>query len=609
MKTMEPEVKKLLAVTISDRKKSVFAKKEFSLQRNKYSIEEVIVENFAKGFSIFLKSKYSHLIISRPERWKNQSSDITRLLTSCMEVLENTEHYAVCQPALFYGNVQREYKAVISQKKSHTYIKSIDDAFLLVKGSVASNFSPGHFIQNGEMDWNSYINEINCYGFETLRICNGYLEVEKGNGLSERESEPRDAIDLINRAFSKKTYDIGIEFSSLIPVFHGTSEYAMSILDSMVKSFQAQKASFQIIADSAIVKKFHLEKHQDYLIDPKTSEGNFYKVLFIPQQIFSLAVLEKINRICLKYIFTMHDAIALRCRYIGESLGIDIPSSLAYEYSDNVLSVSKSSAIDVESYFKERMIIKKVAPVLNTKEMASSDFEASSDYSIEDKEYILVMGNGFKHKAIEKTLNELSGSDLKIVVIADEIILGKYGDRFKILVSGQLSNRFMDKLYQNSSLILFPSLYEGFGLPVIASLQLGKRILVYNSSVNRELKKEFDKNNLVHLFDSFSGLTPKIKEVMNLPQKKDKLFAVERKWKDVGEETAKILVNHLRTPVNFNLLNARIARMREVKRIQSSVHFLNLSHIKSILKFILSILVGRIKRIFGKMPYIFGRNS
>lgn len=553
---MKTEIRNILIVTLSNMNSTVTYDRSIFIEDKNFILSEIVVDNFSEGYSEFLRADYSYLVILKPDRWKNKLVTINPYIIACISSLENNEHYAICQPSIIYGNLLEEHINISLQRKSHSYVKYLDDAFIFVKGIVAKNFDLNQCIIKERVNWNLYKDEINLYGFESYRLCTCYLEVELDKEIQLRITSPSDCIDLLNMSYMRNIYDIGIEFSSLSPVFNGTSEYAVNILPKMVEIFKKNQITFQIIADLSIIEKFKLEEYIDYIVAPLKSEENFYKLLFIPQQVYSELALEKINRICFKFVFTMLDVIALRCKYLSELHRLDVASSLAYKYSDQVLGISKTSSNDIEAFFNERMIYKTVTPILLTKNLSNLDFKMD-EMEFEEKNYVLLIGNGYKHKAVEKVLNQLIDYELNLVVIADEGVSGKFGNRFKIYVSGQLSRQMVDLLYDKSSLILYPSLYEGFGLPVIAALQLGKRILVFDSDINRELKTQFDTNNLIYFFDSFSGLNAKISSFLNLPQEAKSNYSVSRTWSDVSEETVKILIDNLNSPLDFDMLNQR----------------------------------------------------
>lgn len=555
--------------------------------------------SISKGYAEFLKSDSDFIVILKPESWIGKQNNLSSLIKKCIESLRIIEHYALSQPAIIYGELAKEHSGFVSQVKSYSYIKNIDDTFLVVKGIVARNFSFHPFIEMDKMDWVKYNNEINYYGFESIRVNSCFIEVDKKKGFEIKDFDPYDSVDLINRSYLKKYYEIGIDFSYLAPIFNGSSEYATSILGKLIEILKINQISFQIIADSAVIQKFQLEVYSDYLIDSAKCEESFYNLLFIPQQIYSVSAMEKINRICFKFVFTMLDVIALRCRYLGEPRGLDIASSIAYKYAKTVLGLSKASSKDIESFFNERSIFRNVKPVLLTKEMDFTDSSDNFEPEIIYKDYILVMGNAYKHKSIEKTLSELYDTELNLVILGDDLISPRFRKRFKVFPSGRISNRVMDSLYKNSSLILYPSLYEGFGLPVLAALQLGKKILVFDSEINRELKEEFDKNNLIFLFKSFSDLPAFIEKVLKIPSENNFNFSVSRTWKDVSSETTKILLDDLKTNLDFNQLNQRIYDVREIRKILENSHWIKLHHFNFLAKLLLEIFIRKIRWYLG----------
>lgn len=595
---MELEPKKILILNLGKINNLVTYDEKKLLEQSRLVITQLQVDNIELAQVEFLKSKYDFLVTVNLDRWLNKSLEIDTYLIRCVEFLTDNEHYAICQPSILYGKISEEHKNFSAQTRKFSHISFIDDVFLVFKGSVVRNFKFNSFIQNNKIDWHVYNAEINMYGFESCRLYSCYLEAILEEGI-RLNPVPNDFVDLLNQSYLRKNYNIGIELSFLEPIYNGTSEYAISLLTEMVEILSQRNISFQIIADVRVIEKFHLEKFADHTIESSRMEENFYKLLFVPQQIFSLSSLEKVNRNCFQYVFTMLDVIALRCRYLGPPLIFDSVGSLSYKYSDNVLGLSKNASLDIESFFTERMIYKKVTPVLLTKEILQD--EIKDDPQFLEKDYILLIGNGFKHKAIEKTLTELFETNLNIIVIGNEHLSEKFKDRFKFYTSGMISNETMDLLYQNSSLILYPSFYEGFGLPVIASLQLGKRVLVYDTPVNRELKKEFDKNDLIYFFETFSDLGIIIQNIIaNSTYDKSKL-QIDRTWKDVSKETTTILLSTLKQPLDFDKVNQRVYDIKEMRRILDFAPSERLYHLSFLLKMVRDILIRKMNWYLARL--------
>jgi hypothetical protein len=90
---------------------------------------------------------------------------------------------------------------------------------------------------------------------------------------------------------------------------------------------------------------------------------------------------------------------------------------------------------------------------------------------------ILLIGNNFPHKGVLPCLNLLANSftDLKIAVMASSSV--KMGN-VSYLPVGNLSNHEISLLYRESRIAIFPTHYEGFGLPLMSCLAAQKPIFI-----------------------------------------------------------------------------------------------------------------------------------
>ena len=84
-------------------------------------------------------------------------------------------------------------------------------------------------------------------------------------------------------------------------------------------------------------------------------------------------------------------------------------------------------------------------------------------YNIEDLK--LVLGGGI-WKKFESELNS---------------ILNKY-DRTKIILTGYIQENELRNYFSNALCFIYPSLYEGFGLPVLEAMQCGCPVITSNIS-------------------------------------------------------------------------------------------------------------------------------
>lgn len=157
--------------------------------------------------------------------------------------------------------------------------------------------------------------------------------------------------------------------------------------------------------------------------------------------------------------------------------------------ASKILTISRASKDDIIKHYKIKSenIIVTYPGIKPNKEMKST-----KELPIKDK-YILFVGTLQPRKNIERLIEAFSQISHKKVVL---VIVGKKGWLFdSILQAPEKYNvekrvHFMDfvsdeqlkVLYENAEFFILPSLYEGFGLPVLEAMQYGCPVITSNIS-------------------------------------------------------------------------------------------------------------------------------
>lgn len=161
--------------------------------------------------------------------------------------------------------------------------------------------------------------------------------------------------------------------------------------------------------------------------------------------------------------------------------------------SDIIITSSYSTKKDIVSFFN--MDEKKIKVVRLSIDEGVRRMNKGESYEILKKlnidfKYILYVGNNNPHKNV-KTLYEaylnLSSrlrAEYKLVLVGFEDIFKDYPDA---VVIPKADDTELSCLYSNSSLFVFPSLYEGFGYPPLEALKCGLKVLVSDIPVFREV--------------------------------------------------------------------------------------------------------------------------
>jgi glycosyltransferase involved in cell wall biosynthesis len=108
-----------------------------------------------------------------------------------------------------------------------------------------------------------------------------------------------------------------------------------------------------------------------------------------------------------------------------------------------------------------------------------------------EEPYILIFGNGYDHKGLDPAVAVLSDAFpyTRIVAIGAE---RANSPQVTALPSGRISEAEVDVLMADAAVVVFPSYYEGFGLPVVHGLANGRTVLVRNSSLWNEIANHAD---------------------------------------------------------------------------------------------------------------------
>jgi glycosyltransferase involved in cell wall biosynthesis len=205
-----------------------------------------------------------------------------------------------------------------------------------------------------------------------------------------------------------------------------------------------------------------------------------------------------------KSVVTIHDCIHLRFPQY-------LPNRLAYAYArasmwiathraTRVLTVSEASKRDILEFF--HVPERKIDVIPNAIDECFNQVPAEEEvamvrerYQLDDP-FVLYAGNIKPHKNLERlieafhTFRRRGFDDVKLLIIGDQI--SKYATlrhavhRLKlhkyVRFLGFVPDRTLAVLYRLAAVFVFPSLYEGFGLPPLEAMASGTPVITSNVS-------------------------------------------------------------------------------------------------------------------------------
>jgi len=185
----------------------------------------------------------------------------------------------------------------------------------------------------------------------------------------------------------------------------------------------------------------------------------------------------------------------------GEHLLNRVLKSIAQD--DWVITISESTKNDLCDYLKfdpARVFVAHLAasdlfhPCTNPDELAS----ARKNYRIPDGPYVLSLCTLEPRKNIDFTIRcfsrlveEENIADLNLVLVGTkgwdfDTIFKELSHnkklRERIIVTGFVADEDLAAIYSNASMFVYPSFYEGFGLPPLEAMQCGVPVITSNTS-------------------------------------------------------------------------------------------------------------------------------
>ena len=182
----------------------------------------------------------------------------------------------------------------------------------------------------------------------------------------------------------------------------------------------------------------------------------------------------------------------------------------------------------------------------------------SEDYFILDKSeehklpyekesYIIYIGSRYHYKNFDFAIEATKHSDKKFLIVGNELsetetnlLDSKLGrDRYKYL--GRVENKELNILYNNAYCLLYPSSYEGFGIPIIEAQKSGCPVIALEGSSVSEvigdktlLIDKLDVNDVLEKLEIIKDNKTR-EDIVRLGIENTSRFSWERMYKEIND--------------------------------------------------------------------------
>lgn len=347
------------------------------------------------------------------------------------------------------------------------------------------------------------------------QVTNRILELGEKDGVKfvfyqYEDDDPAELLD-IPKGLTYKTNLLGLMPDNKANIFSRKQKLARafnSLYGTPIKSAKEVDVFLQYDYSAGVPKntKTLLIKHD---IIPYIFWNQYFESAWIPFR-------NKALRTTLRTLFTNHKFMRLLRRGLKDAHAI--------------VTVSESTKNDIQKYFSVKPQKVKVARLgVDMKPAKTNNIAANS--ARPTKPYLLFIGAGDARRRVEDLVaafNNLraKGYDIQLVLagenfqkpehipnenVRNAVLASSY--KKDILTLGYISDEQKQELFKNAVAYVYPTLYEGFGIPILEAMLLGCAVVVYKNSSTYEVGGDYaiyaqDWMGLVHKVEGLLKQTP-----------------------------------------------------------------------------------------------------
>lgn len=273
-----------------------------------------------------------------------------------------------------------------------------------------------------------------------------------------------------------------LDCKGLHPVMNGTAVCIVGLLRGFHDLADPRVRISVLVAEEAA--RFHRLKvlFPSFDFQHGGPQGGFMAAILLDQP-WAISTIRDLHHVAGLIMFNMLDTIAWDIIYAAVP-GLGRAWTVLGQVADTLFFIS--------AYSRDRYVFRfhpdERLPLLVT-HLSMDPAEIVGDPEagrVADAPYVLVMGNSYDHKDVAATLASLSTAFPYTSFIS---IGAKDVPSANVIAmeSGALSPARIARLFADAAVVVFPSHYEGFGLPVGEAIAYGKTIIVRESALWDEI--------------------------------------------------------------------------------------------------------------------------
>ena len=208
----------------------------------------------------------------------------------------------------------------------------------------------------------------------------------------------------------------------------------------------------------------------------------------------------------IKSVVTIHDLIFLRYPELYRAVDrwiYDQKAKYAVENADRIIAISEQTKQDLMSYYhvpedKISVIYQVSHPAFKSEKTEEEKERIRLKYNL-PRDFVLNVGSIEPRKNAFQIVKAIEGLEIPLVIIGKETpytqsikeYIASKGMENQVIFMKGLSMEELATIYAMANIFIYPSKFEGFGIPIIEALYSGTPVITTNSGVFPEAAGPF----------------------------------------------------------------------------------------------------------------------
>lgn len=344
-----------------------------------------------------------------------------------------------------------------------------------------------------------------------------------------------------------------IDASTTPSKMNGTARSITSFLSVLDEKLASQELDWDVTVIIPADSRAALDITSEHLTWAEPSEG-LTKKYHLGISMTPVGTLEQcINMIshCVRWQVLHLDIIALRAlQFLSQNTETDSAVQFYLDHADSVIFISEFARTDVLNYFGNIEGLLERSTVIH---LGTHFSPGTLSAPIIQESPVLVLGNDYPHKQIQPVVDALHRNGISVMTLSHHFPAGNGSPEPHI---GPISDEKLKHIMASAPVIVFPSMNEGYGLPIAEAAALNKPVVLWETAVNREVSQRLGVEETNTFCSSIEELVAAVSMQLATPkiaQSPSKIRSLRQFNKDFLSTSRDLLSN----PVNITRLKER----------------------------------------------------